>query len=144
MPLENANIVLTERKGKHRQTNVFSTKTQHKTEIRKYNEQQTTNTYFICNKIQEEQTNTRRNNQTIQNYEEVTVQIEHSNNNTERRRIRTTWSLFAEVIVCKKKMQASDQQKVNTTINLFFNRNTIHDRLTAKEQTTNNYQILYM
>ena len=87
----NTNIISTE--GKTTTNKSCSTETQHKSTIRKYNRQQTRNTYFICDHIQTKEI--RPNIQAIKHYRHVVVQIGTSNNTTKRGMTRTAWLLLA-------------------------------------------------
>ena len=78
-----------ENNDKHKLLNINTTRQTYG----KKNKQQTSNKLFICNSIRKKG-NTTPNIQTSEHYEQLAVQIEDSNSNTERIMIRTT-QLFA-------------------------------------------------
>ena len=63
---------------------MFSTETQHKTDLRQKSKQQTTNKYFICNVIDTKAKTRDPEIQTTKHDEHVTVQIESSNDRTKK------------------------------------------------------------
>jgi len=128
------------KKGIQRQTTVFQTQTQHKTEIRQSCKQQTTNKSLICNSIQ---ANTKATNKT-----------QHANNHKQRTSNCANWQFKQNhrtnndtnevVVVCKLKMQTSYQTKGKHWQTTVFHQNTTQDRHTAAITITSNKQITYM
>ena len=111
----------------------FSTETQHKTNIRKYNKQQMTNTYSKCNQRQAK-CKTVPQMQTIKHYEQVTVQNENANKTTNILMVRTTWLLLARY----KDYHRIDKRKT-TTNKRAFNWNATQNRNTTKRKSNNIY-----
>ena len=83
------------KKGKQRQTKLVHQKNNTGQNTRQSDKQQTITSYGIKYKQTQKQA-TRPEIQTIEDYEQVTVQNGNSNHTTERTMTRTKWLLFAK------------------------------------------------